>query len=316
MKILIIGAGVTGSLFASYLTSSRRKLEKKLKEKVQITILARGETYKRLRENGLKIHHVIQDIITIDQVDVIKSMESSETYDYVLVFLRKTQVADLLPSLSSHKSGTIVFAGNNGRGTEDLCPPLSPRKALLAFAGVGGRRDGDTVYSVHGKKPSITIGTDGPDKKKIRVLKRLLGISGISVKLSSNMDSWLKYHLALVIPLALAVYRDGGDNVSLSRNRDLMKKTVKAIREGFKSLRRLKYPVRPWKLRIMMTVPDPIIRRKLYKLLSSRLGKLVVYDHCMAAPEEMKELSEELRLIIQNDDAAKENLNDLLNQNN
>ena len=41
MRLLIIGAGVTGSIYASYLINAKKKLEHKLKEQVDIKILAR-----------------------------------------------------------------------------------------------------------------------------------------------------------------------------------------------------------------------------------------------------------------------------------
>lgn len=316
MRILIIGAGVTGSLFASYLVSNREKLQKKLKEEIGISLLARGETYKRLSENGLKINHVLQNIITIDQVPVIKSLESNDKYDYVLIFLRKTQVEDLLPALSTIRSGVFIFFGNNGTGTEGICPPIPGNKVVLGFAGVGGRKDKDAVYSVHGKKPSLTFGRTGPDIKKIRLLRKILISCGIKVKLSRQMDSWLKYHMALVLPLAMALYRDGGDNVSLSRNKELMKQMVKAIREAYNGLRRLKFPVEPFKLRIMLLAPDSLIRQKLTKLLASPTGRLLIYDHTTAAPEEMHELSRQLLSILSDDEVAKENMEDLFRQKN
>lgn len=296
MRILIIGAGVTGSLFASYLINGKDKLERKLRDKVEINLLARGETYKRIRDHGLKINHVQQKIVTIDRIPVIDKLESGDTYNYVLIFLRKTQRNELLPLLKSNRSDCFVFFGNNGTGLEELKSFLPPVKTVLGFAGVGGRRENDTVFSVHGRKPAITFGTREPDRKKrMRQLKRIFRICDTAPTLIGDMDSWLKYHLSLVIPLARALYKDGGDNVSLAENTDLLKQTVQSIKENYNALRTLKYPVKPAKLRIMMTVPDLLIRRKLSRLLASELGRLVVYDHCMAAPEEMKELSLELQ---------------------
>jgi len=316
MRILIIGAGVTGSLFASSLAGSRDKLERVFKESIDIRVLARGETFQRLSENGLKIQHVVQEITTIDSIPVVKTLESGDIYDFVLVFLRKTQVSDLMEDLKSNRSGYFVFAGNNGRAFENICPPLKKQRVSLAFASVGGKREGDTVFSVHGKKPLITVGANKTTIKKIRLLKRIMRIAGCSLKISWSMESWLNHHLALVLPLALALYRDGGDNISLSQNNGLMKNTVKAIKEGSSALRRLGHPVRPGKLRLSLLMPDFIIKRKLTVLLGSPMGKLLIYDHCMAAPEEMKELANELRTAIRGDEKPRPNLEYLLDQNN
>jgi len=315
MRILIIGAGVTGSIYASFLINSRNKLEKRLKESVEITILARGETYKRIKENGLKIRHYLQNVITIDQIPVIKSLETKDTYDYILIFLRKNQIAGLLPDLSSNNSKNFVFIGNSGTGADQIKKYISPAKIILGFPGVGGVIEKGMICSVHKNKPDITIGTlNRKQGKPVRKLRKAMRVSGIKVKGCNNMDSWLKYHIALVSPVANAIYYDGGDNISLSRNSEVLKIMVRAVKEGYKALKSLKYPVKPAKLMVMMVMPDYIIRGKLKKILSSELGKLVIYDHCKAAPEEMKLIADEFQSIIQDSLKEKENLLKLYEQ--
>ena len=125
MRILIIGAGVTGSLYASFLINAKKKLEKRLKEPVEIKILARGETFRKINDNGLKIQHHIQNIITIDQIPVIKTLDNKDTYDYILIFLRKTQIKDLLPDLASNNSRNFAFVGNKDMSHKS--PPHSFR---------------------------------------------------------------------------------------------------------------------------------------------------------------------------------------------
>ncbi|MBB6481589.1 ketopantoate reductase family protein [Spirochaeta isovalerica] len=316
MRILIIGAGVTGSLFASYLASSREKLERKLKENFELKILARNDTHKRLSENGLKIHHVVQNVTTIDSIPVIKTLESGDIYDYVFVFLRKTQIAPLMEDLRSNRSDHFIFAGNNGTGLDGLCPPLKVQKVSLAFAGVGGKREGDTVYSVHGKKPGITIGVNKKTARKIRKLGKIFTWAGCSLRKTNRMDAWLKHHLALVVPLSLALYRDGGDNVSLSENGDLLQKSLKAAKEGSAALRRQGHPVAPGKLKLTLLMPCVFLKSRVKKLLASPIGKLLIYDHCMTAREEMRELAGELQALVAPDDKPRENLEELLTQNN
>ncbi len=315
MRILIIGAGVTGSIYASFLASNKNKLEKRLKESVEIKILAKGETSKTITENGLKIKHHLQSIITIDQISVIKSLGSKDIYDYILIFLRKTQIESLLPDLAANNSKNFVFVGNNGTGIEHLKKSVSPGKIILGFPLVGGVKEGETIRSVHKNKPPIVLGAaNSTQNKSVRKLKKILRVSGIAPKSSSNMDSWLKYHIALVSPLANAIYANGGDSSSLAQNKELLKVTTSAIREGYNALRELKYPVKPSILMIQMILPDYIIRGKLKMLLSSELGKLLVEDHCKAAPEEMKKIAREFQQVISRSSNGKENLHKLYEQ--
>lgn len=312
MRILIIGSGVTGSIYASFLVNSKLKLEKKLKDSVEINILARGDSYKRIKENGLKIKHYLQNIITIDKIPVIETLDSKDKYDYVLIFLRKTQIESLLPVLSANKSEHFVFLGNNGTGTVNYEKSIPLRKIILGFPGVGGSRVDGYISSVHKSKPLITIGSSSnKNRKPVKKLKKILKTAGLQTYTSNNMDSWLKYHIALVSPLAGALFFDGGDNMSLSRNNEALRIMIKAIREGYTALKSLDYPVKPGKLRFMMLFPDFMIKGKLKKMLGSEMGKLVIFDHCQAAPEEMKAIAEEFREIIKKTITKTDNLNRL-----
>jgi 2-dehydropantoate 2-reductase len=309
MRILIIGAGVTGSIFASYLINSKEKLEKKFKESVDITLLARGTWYKKIRENGLKINHYHQKITTIDSIPVINSLESNDRFDFVLIFLRKTQVTELLPSLSSNGSANFVFIGNNGTGAEVYKKSIPPKKIILGFPGVGGSRDSESICSVYRDTPLITMGSAlRKNKRPLKKLKKNLKIAQLRVILDNNMDSWLKYRLSVITPLAHAIYLDGGNHLSLSRNNEILKVMVKAIKEGYRALKDLKHPVRPVKLMSMMSFPDILIRRRFKKMLTSEEGKLSIYNHCQAAPEEMREISMEFQQIIEKTTTKRENL--------
>jgi len=317
MRILIIGAGVTGSIYASFLINAKDKLEQKLKEQVDIKILARGETYTRINEHGLKIKHHIQNITTIDQIPVIKTLETKDIYDYVLIFLRKTQVASLLPDIAINQSKHFVFLGNNGTGTEEYSKSISNNKIVLGFPGVGGKREDDVIVSVHRDKPPVTIGAvSAQSRQKVRRLAKILRIAKIKVDLSNNIDSWLKYHIALVSPIANGIYYDGGDNYTLAENNDVLKMIVKAIREGHVALRSLKFPAKPAKLMLMMLFPDFLIKGKIKKLLSTETGRLVTYEHCMAAPEEMLEMTNEFKSIIADSPIPIDNIEKLFEQKN
>lgn len=316
MRILIIGAGVTGSLFTSYLVNNREKISRKLKEDVEIKLLARGEKYNEILEKGLKIHHVVQDFTSIDRIPLISSLQSSDKYDAVLIFLRKTQIPPLMSTLKSNQSSLFLFAGNNGTAWEGLVPPLKRQNISLAFPGTGGRREGETIHSVYKKKPKLTAERTKENRKKLRKLRKVFRIAGCRLEMTSSMNAWLNHHLALIIPLAKALSRDGGDNLSLSRDKEKLNKTVMAIKEGSCALRKIGFPRRPLKMNLMLFLPLFIIRRQLEKLLSSLMGKSELYDHCMAAPEEIQELSWELKKLVTPTLCEKSNLDDLLTQKN
>ncbi len=124
------------------------------------------------------------------------------------------------------------------------------KKVIHGFPGSGGRKEDDCVYSIHKNKPTITIGAPQAQKNKpVKELKKILKHASIDVNINNRMDCWLKYHIALVSPVANAIYSDGGDNYSLSKNNELLTVMTKAIREGYLALKSLSYKVEPGKLK-------------------------------------------------------------------
>jgi hypothetical protein len=57
----------------------------------------------------------------------------------------------------------------------------------------------------------------------------------IGAEIRTDMDIWLKYHVAFLFPsLAPALYAAGTDNYCLARTRDLVVLALRAMREGFR----------------------------------------------------------------------------------
>ena len=51
---------------------------------------------------------------------------------------------------------------------------------------------------------------------------------------SSNMDAWLKTHVAEISPTATALYMAGLDPGRLARTRDTLVRMLRAIRDGYR----------------------------------------------------------------------------------
>ena len=120
LKVLVYGAGV----IAAYLAYELKKKNE------DVTILARGERYKELKENGLIIKHYLQKRKTITDIKVIDSFKSDDYYDVVFIFI-----------------GNNFKAGKIYKEIEEKS--FSKPKVLFGFLGVGGRRENGTVISIH-----------------------------------------------------------------------------------------------------------------------------------------------------------------------
>src|SRR3972149_1600909 len=99
MKILVYGAGVLGSVYAAHLQRAGHA----------VTLLARGQRYIDLQENGLALEDEITGRITISDINLINHLEPEDPYDWIMVVMRKNQVAEILPVLAANKTPNVLF---------------------------------------------------------------------------------------------------------------------------------------------------------------------------------------------------------------
>ena len=72
-RILVIGAGVNGSVCASGLYTAG----------IDATILARGKRYKELQDDGIVIENPFKNTRSVTRVPVIHSLEPQDCYDFI-----------------------------------------------------------------------------------------------------------------------------------------------------------------------------------------------------------------------------------------
>ena len=122
-RILVIGAGVNGSVCAAGLQQAG----------ANVTVLARGQRYVELSEQGIIIENPMKNIRTVTKVPLIAALAPEDVYDYVLVIVRKNQVPDLLPVLAQNRSPNVVFMINNPSGPEVYTAALGRERVMLGF---------------------------------------------------------------------------------------------------------------------------------------------------------------------------------------
>ena len=288
MKILVYGAGVLGSYLAYELDKGGH----------DVTILARGARYEALKSNGLVVRHYVQRKTTSTSIKVIDSFKEDDYYDAVFVAMQRTQIDSVLQSISANKSCKLyILVGNNGTADETYerirkNSVVNPT-VLFAFQGCGGRREGDKVISIHMKKTSFSIGALSGDTSYRRIIDDIFASTSFKLYHSPNIDGWLKYHLAFIMPLVYGTHWAKGNLKLLSKNKEMINETIDAIEEGYEVIKACGYPVEP------KEDEDYVKRnrRKLYWLIkimsATPIGKLAVGDHSMSAIEEMNCLNDE-----------------------
>ncbi len=289
IRVLIYGAGVLGRLYAYLLQ----------KAQCDVTLLARGKTLLALQERGIRLFFSLQDERVQFTVPTVDRVSPEDDYDVILVVMQKNQVSSIIPALVAIKSRPdIIILGNNGTLVADYCPPLDPAQVILGFPSAGGMRVGDEIEIMYSSKSSIHLGeidcTMSPRLEKYRLF---FEDAGIPVKINPDIDAWLKYHIALVSPLANALIAIDCDNYKFAETPALINAGIKGILEGFRVLRKLRYKLNPKSLWVFY-LPRWLVRRTFRKRMKTRFAEVAMAGHAKYASEEMNQIAKEFRILI------------------
>lgn len=288
-RILVFGAGPLGSYYAARLYEAG----------FGVSILARGQRYHDIREHGVVLERFDTQEKAVHRVPAVQELKASDAYDLVLVVMGKNYIPAVLPVLSSnHATPSLLFLGNNVAGPDELMRALGRERVLLGFPGLSGAMDRHVVRYLADEKPSVTIGElDGSLSGRITELTGVFEKAGFRVKLCPNMDAWLKCHGALIVPLSLAYIKAGRDVMKLARDKETTVLMLKAMREGFRALKELGFPILPSDLRYFERLPLWILTPLMRRLLSDKNMKYA-FAHGDAFRNELHVLEHELTEII------------------
>jgi 2-dehydropantoate 2-reductase len=296
MRTLIYGAGTLGCLYAYRLFTAGK----------DVTLLARGDQHAFIRENGVVLVNEHTAERETSKVPVVEALGEEDAYDLVVVLIRKNKLPPVFERLSRGKRvRNILFMGNNALGFEPYLSRLPAEKVLFGFPNAGGSRRQGVVHYVdsekpHGKRTPITLGElNGRCRDRTEQVKLLFESSGVPVNLVAEIDGWLKYHVALVSPMANALQMHDCDNYALGRDRAGLRLLVRACKEGGRVLRALGYTTRqPFKWNLFYWLPEFVTARVLAGLLNSRYAEIAFAQHAKAARDEMRCLAEEFKILI------------------
>lgn len=294
-KILIYGAGPLGSFYAARLTQAGH----------DVALLARGQRLADLREHGVVLRNFETGEQSVTPVNLVERLSPEDAYDLVLVIMRKNRACDILPILAANKhTPNVVFLMNNAAGPDEFVRALGKDRVLVGFPMAGGSFEGHTVVYLSGnadKPMTIPIGeVDGRLTERAQRVARILeSMAGHKVEIRTDMDAWLKSHVALLMPgMAAALYAVGTDLERLARTRDGLILAIRATREAFRVLRALHVPIVPPKIRMFGWMPEPVLVRLLRKLLCDPNMQIALLGHAKAGHDEITHLRDEFLVLV------------------
>ena len=141
---------------------------------------------------------------------------------------------------------------------------------------------------------------DGPKSERLQRFASAFKEAGFPVEFSHNVDAWMRYHVALVGPLANALYMAGSCNYRLARNPHIIKKELRGLREAIRVVQANGFPVEPAELKVMLVIPEFILAPLARRFINTELLDVGGARHARNARAEMKKLNEELFALARN----------------
>jgi 2-dehydropantoate 2-reductase len=284
VKLLVYGAGVTGSLLAARLHEAGH----------DVSLLARGERLAALRRDGVQLAE--GDSPTVRRVPVPVVERPGGGYDLIAVLVRTHQVEAVLESLAGVE-GDVLFLLNWAAGAEPLGAVIGRERVLLGFPAVAGTMDGDVVRyrstNLLTRLAPMPIGEpDGRTSPRLERIVRAIRAAGISAKAEPRMDAWLKTHAVFAVPLEQAVHAAGGPR-ALADDPEAVRRMLHVIRQH---LAALPTPPVPRGFVALRTLPEgllvPVLQRFLRSPTAAHSG---LASPSPAATAELERMAEQMR---------------------
>jgi len=291
MKVLIIGAGVIGSFNAARLTRAG----------VDVTLLARGSRLAELKAHGVRLEDFHSGLRTTTRVKLVDRVGPDDAYDLAVVIVRRNQLASVLPMLAqASRIPSVLFLGNSATGPELLVDALGKDRVLTGMVNAGGERERDTGvvrYLWSKSMPLVFAELDGRPSARTDAIQDLFARAGLPAHTVRNVETVQKTHAAGLPGFAGAVYAAGGVR-QLAHSPRLIRLFVAAYREALRGLHADGTPITPRSNRLVEWIPQPLLVFALRFFLNTRLAVVGGERHAMAAPDEMKEIADEIQAIL------------------
>ena len=290
MRVVVIGAGVLGSLYGARLAAAGHS----------VTVVARGDRLTELQRAPILISNDESGVVAAATVNVVTKLEPDDNHELALVLVRADQIDDLLPNLAANRGvKTFLFMHNRAAGVSALAQAIGPERVLLGFPGAGGWLDGATVrYRLVPEQPTTLGEPNGRLSPRLLQIAKIFEEAGFTVALNRRMDDWLKTHAMLVIAIAGAIYLADGSTTALARSREGVRMLVRGLRQGFGLLSGARVAIEPKKLALLVGLPQLLTRLYLQRFLARPSSELILARHANAVPGEMLKLVEELRAVV------------------
>ena len=266
---------------------------------IDVTVLARGERLDAIKRDSIVIEDALRGSRTSTPVPAIGKLHPEDLYDYILVVVRRNQVAALLPDLAANASPNIVFMTNNPSGSREFVEALGRGRVMSGFVFGAGRKEGQLVRAMRGGGLNTPFGElDGGTSPRLRRLVSILRSAGLKAEASPRIEDFLATHAIGVPLIGLLALKHGCDTKALARARLDLGLFVDAMKESIDVLRSTGHKIVPSSSGWIAHLPRATVVAGFRLLLGSRIGEIGLGWHCSQAPDEIVRLADEVEALV------------------
>lgn len=289
MRIVILGAGVQGTVFAVRLSIVGH----------QVTLVARPDRAAELLREGASIQDAATSLIRTRVLPVLEKLPPDMVADMCLVTVRREQVEAVLVDLVEASAiPQVILLGNHANHTDHLLTILGRSRTVFAFPGVAGYREGGMIRYLDIPQQHTVVEERAPG------VSALFREAGFRVDTVRDMEAWLQRHAVFITAIAGALYENGCDARRMAQSTETVRRFVLAVRAGWAAQDRKGVGAAPLALRMIMCwVPMPLSVLYWRRLLASSRGDLYFARHARHAPAEMASLADDVGSSLRQSDA-------------
>jgi len=187
MKILVYGTGGVGGYFGGRLAQAGH----------DVTFMARNESLKAIKENGLIVKSVNGDF-TVKPAKATDDISEIESPDLVIFGLKSWQIKDAAKHLKSIiTEETMVLPLQNGADNMEKLQEVLPKKNVLAgFCRIYSKKEAPGVINHFQFDPEIIFGElDNEKSERVLKLKEIFNNSGFKGIVPNDIHKaiWKKF---------------------------------------------------------------------------------------------------------------------------
>lgn len=235
MKILIYGAGVIGCTYGWQLSEAG----------YDITLMVKPAKREQYEKQGVGI--VCLDYRTGERQirettfypNIIDRLDKDNDFEYIIVAVGSNYLPEILPVLSQSagKAHILFFQNVWFKDVGAIGKYLLPSQYFFGLPFMaGGGKAGDVINSIiSGSTYSKTLlgEADGSLSARVRKIAEAMQKAAIKPFVSDQIINWLIPHCGFIAAISASGIKAGGIS-KLLKDKNLLKESVKAIRESFR----------------------------------------------------------------------------------